>query len=712
MELFRKVIIFALLASGLAGCQLTEEDKKNLEKANVNLEKVAIAPLISFPAENKTVDKAIEVIVDIDTSVNYTSLALLVDGKEVAVDSEAPYEFTWDPYFWSENTEATFLIRAITEEGTLLRSEIRTVRIGSDVYSQMSLLSPTANSELRNINSTEVSWTTHSGAARYDYRINGSEFSTTGTSAITQLPQIGDYSMSIRAIDILGNKGQWSDEQTITLAPPTSPVLYSSAPVAAENDWLVSLNWSGELISSELQIATDVSFTSILENETLVVDTYLASLATGIYYVRTRTTNEFGHVSDWSDVKTLDVGLFSQKVDMNTYGVWSNEDAPVDFVIEDEHLVVTARKSNESDGSGDDFYVSKVDLQGNELWGKSYKPQMNSPKSIALTSSGYVLPGSGTNWRDGKVIALSDLGNQLWLTSYNSSEDLAAGDHGTFTQQRLENIVEVSPNKYVALQRTLDCIYTGPAYDWGGRPSSCPSENIENKVKFIDRSGDVPVITDHQVAQPASGKYDSFTQLLLTDSGLYAAGRYTAANDSSQDSSDDGFTPSASTSGAVLLKLRKTDGTIISTRTAGGIKGSSLTSIAETKAGDIVVGYNYYNAAVTSTFKLDGGSDSKIVGYQKNAQVVADPNGDGYITLAQGRHVDDYYLTRYNESNERVGESKRLSQCFRELRAKKIKSHPKHGIVILGTDKWGSGYGDTHTVYFNLTDDFKYACPE
>ena len=712
MDFYKKILLFTAFAGLLSGCELTEDDKKNLDKASVNLEKVAIAPLISFPAENKNIENIIEVIVDIDTSVQYKSLALLVDGKEIAIDVEAPYEFTWDPYFWSENTEATFLIRAVTEDDNLLRSEIRTVQIDSNVRNQIKYLTPTPNQIFKNTQSTNISWAARTGASNYEYRVNDTTYNTTSTTESIALSQVGNYSLAVRAIDAQGHKGQWSDEQTISLASPDAPVLYSSSPIAATNNWLVQLNWSGSLISSELQIATDTNFTSVLENEELSVNTYLASLVTGIYYARTRTTNEFGHVSDWSDVNTLEVGLFSQKVDMNTYGGWSNEDAPVDFVIEDEHLVVTARTSNESDGSGDDFYVSKVDLQGNEIWGKSYKPQMNSPKSIALTSSGYVLPGSGTNWSDGKVMALDDLGNQEWQATYRSSEDLNAGEYGTYTRERINNIIEISVNKFVALQSTTNCTYTGPADQWGHRPATCPS--VENIIKTIDHTGGGdPVITDHQVVQPDSGKYDSFTQLLLTDSGLYVAGRYTADNDSSQDSSDDSFTPSASASGAVLLKLSQTDGSILSTRTAGGIKDSSLTSIAETKAGDIVVGFSNYYVGVASTFKANSSeTESTIEGSMHYSQVVADPSGNGYVMLAQHRNNDNYLLTRYDESNNQVGDSIYLTQCFNQLRVAKIKSHPKHGIVILGTDKWGSSYSDTHTVYFNLTDDFKYACPE
>ena len=711
MEFLKKTLSFVAITGLLTGCQITEEEKEKLEQAGENLEKIASAPFIAYPAENDTIEQSDEVRLLIDDSVDYKSMALIVDGIEVAVDEEAPYEFQWDPYYWSENEKATLIIRAITAGDNLLRSEVRTVAIGQNVHNLVKITDPINGQVYRNINSTDIAWNARVGAESYDVRVNGVTFNTVLTSANIDLPSIGDYSVSVRAINGQGNQGKWSDVSTLSLAIPSAPNLYNSAPVAGENDWQVSFNWSGALTSSEIQIATDVNFTSILESEELEASAYSTSLVTGRYYVRTRTKNEFGYISQWSDVKILKLGLFSNKIDVANYG-YDQADAPVDFVIEDEGIVITARNSNENDGSSDDFYVSKVNLQGEELWEKSYKPQMNNPKTIAKTSNGYVLPGIGTSWRDGKAIALDELGNQSWLSSYSSVEDLSSGEHGIYTHERIENIIEVSPSKYVALQRTLNCIYTGPVNDWGGRPSSCPSENIENKVKFIDRSGDAPVITDYQVAQPASGKYDQFSQLLLTDSGLYAAGRYTAANDSSHDSSSDDFTPSTSASGAVLLKLDKTDGSIISTRTAGGIKDSVLTSIAETKSGDIVVGYNSYYAAVTSTFKSDGNSDSKIDGSQKYVQVVSDPNSNGYITLAQHRNVDDYYLTRYNESNDKVGESQRLSQCFRELRAKKIKSHPKHGVVVLGTDKWGSSYGDTHTVYFNVTEDFKYLCPE
>ena len=712
MDFLKKTLSFVILAGLLTGCQLTEEEKEKLEQAGENLEKIAVAPYISYPAENSTIHAATAIRLDVDESVEYKSMALLVDGIEVAVDDEAPYGFQWDPYYWSNNAKATFIIRAITAGGNLLRSEVRTLEIGGNVHNLVKVTNPSDGQILQNVNSTDISWSARAGAVSYDYKVNGVTYSTDQTTASIDLPMIGNYSMSVRAIDNQGHKGLWSDESRLTLAIPAAPSIYNSDPVAGENDWQVQFNWNGALESSELQIATDLNFTSLLENENITTSSYTASLVTGIYYTRVRTKNEFGYVSQWSDVNTVELGLFSTKIDIHTYGGFSNEDAPVDFVIEDGSLVIIARQSNESDGSGDDFYVSKVNLQGEVSWGKSYKPQMNNPKAISKTSTGYVLPGSGTSWGDGKVIALDDLGNQSWLTSYNSSEDLAAGEHGISTQERIENIIEVSPDKFVALQRTLNCIYTGPVNEWGYRPSSCPSENIENKVKFIDRSGDAPVVSDHLIPQPVSGKYDQFTQLLLTDSGLYAAGRYTAANGSSQDSSADDFTPSVSTSGAVLLKLSKVDASITSTRTAVGIRDSSLTSIAETQSGDIVVGYNSYYAAVVSIFKADGSSDSKIEGSQKYAQVVADPNGNGYITLAQHRSVDDYYLTRYNESNVKVGESKRLSQCFRDLRAKKIKSHPKHGLVILGTDKWGSSYSDTHTVYFNVTENFQYLCPE
>ncbi len=705
MDFLKKTLSFVIFTGLLTGCQLTEEEKEKLEQAGENLEKIAVAPAISFPAENDTIYKATAIRLDVDNSVSYKSMALVVDGIEVDVDYEAPYEFHWDPYFWSENQKSTFIIRAITAGDNLLRSDILTLPIGNDVHNLVRITNPLDSSVIRNVNTTDISWNARAGAVSYDYKVNGVTYSTDQTMASIDLPVIGSYAVSVRGVNSQGYKGKWSDESRLTLAIPAAPSIYNSDPVASENDWQVQFNWSGALASSELQIATDINFTSLLESEDLATTSYSASLVAGIYYARVRTTNEFGYISQWSDVSTVELGLFSTKIDIAKYG-YDQTDAPIDFVISDDELLIASRRSPNSDGSGDDFYVSKVDFHGVEIWGASFDGLGQSPRSISKTSEGSILTASGLSWNDGKLIAIDDQGNQQWHETIDSILYPDVGEFGGFTHERVEAITEVSAGKFVALKRKYNCIYKNESRSW----TSCPTHVSE--IVLIERDGEVSNISISQIAQPASGKYDSFTQLLLTDTGLYAAGRYTAANDSSQDSSADGYTPSASTSGAVLLKLSKTDGSIISTRTAGGIKDSSLTSIAETQSGDIVVGYNSYYAAVTSTFKADGSLDSKIDGSQRYAQVVADPNGDGYITLAQHRNVDDYYLTRYNEANVKVGESKRLSQCFNKLRAKKMKSHPKHGVVILGTDKWGSSYDDTHTVFFNVTENFKYLCPE
>lgn len=712
MDFLKKTLSFVIFTGLLTGCQLTEEEKEKLEQAGENLEKIASAPYIAYPAENNTVTDLEFIRLVVDDSVAYKSMALLVDGIEVAVDEEAPYEFQWDPYYWSENEKATFIIRAVTADGNLLRSEIRTVIIGENVHNLVRVTNPVDGQVLRNVNTTDISWNARAGAVSYDYKVNGVTYSTDQTTASIDLPEVGSYAVSVRGVNRQGYKGKWSDESRLTLAIPSAPSIYNSDPVAGQNHWQVQFNWNEALTSSELQIATDINFTSMLENENLTASSYEASLVTGIYYTRVRTTNEFGYVSQWSDVNTLGLGLFSKQIDMHTYGGWDRQDNPVDFLIEDESLVITARSSNESDGTGDDFYVAKVTLQGLESWGKSYHNQIRNPKTIAKTSSGYVLPGNGTQWRDGKALSIDSYGNQQWLQFYTSEVGLDIDGNDTYTSERVNNIIEVTANKFVVLQQTTNCTYTGPVDKWGYRPATCPSDVVEHKIQLIDRSGDAPVITEHQIAQPASGKYDQFTQLLLTDSGLYAAGRYTAANGSSQDSSADDFTPSVSTSGAVLLKLSKVDASITSTRTAGGIKDSSLTSIAETKSGDIVVGYNNYYAAVASIFKADGSLDSKIDGSQKYAQVIADPNGEGYVMLAQDRNGSKSYLTRYNGDNDKVGASTVLSQCFSQLKVNKIKSHPKHGLVILGTEQLAFSSSDTRTVFFNVTSNFNYACPE
>lgn len=703
MELFKKILVLTLSISTLAGCQLTDDEKNKLDKANANLEKVAIAPLITFPAVNDKVEKPVDVRVDIDESVTYKSVSLLIDGENIATDLEPPYNFSWDPYFWSDRDQATLMIRAVTAEDVLLRSEVLTVRIGSFIQNQIQITQPTANQEFQNIDSTNIEWTAKSGATRYDYRIDSTSASTTATSAAISLPALGDYLLSVRATDAQGHTGQWSDGQMVSLVVPNSPTVQVAEAIAIDSGWQVDFSWSGGLVSTELQIAADISFNSLLDTYTLDTNTHTESLVTGVYYARARTSNTFDQVSDWSEVQTLTLGLFAGKVDMATQG-WDNSDSPVDFVINNDDLVIAASAGDFGDTTSD-YYVTKVDLQGNKAWGKSFSNKLAFPRSIKKTSTGYVLASSGKAWNDAGILAVSENGGFQWSNEYQHTEDSIG-----YNRETVSNIVEVAADQYVALQTTENCTYTGEADKWGNRSSTCPSENVEYKVKHIDKLGNGHTETDNAVVQPNSGKYDNFSQLLLTDSGLYATGRYTASNDSSSDSSSDGYTPSVGASGAVLLKLNKVDGSILSDHTAGGVTGS-LTGITETLAGNIAVGYSNSYSAVASIFNADDSTGSVINGSMSNAQVVADPIKGGFVMLAQPRNSNSYLLTRYDEYNIQVGSSTYLNQCFRELRVMKIHSHPKHGIVILGTDKSGSSY-DTHTVFFNVSSDFKYVCPE
>jgi hypothetical protein len=213
MEFFKKTLSFVAITSLLTGCQITEEEKEKLEQAGENLEKIASAPFIAYPAENDKIVRSGEVRLLIDDSVEYKSMALIVDGIEVAVDEEAPYEFQWDPYYWSENEKATLIIRAITAGDNLLRSEVRTVEIGENVHNLVKVINPVNGQIFRNINSTDISWNSRAGAESYDVQVNGVTFNTDLTSSTIDLPSIGDYSVSVRAINAQGNQGSRQSRQ-------------------------------------------------------------------------------------------------------------------------------------------------------------------------------------------------------------------------------------------------------------------------------------------------------------------------------------------------------------------------------------------------------------------------------------------------------------------------------------------------------------------
>ena len=706
-------------AISLGGCELTDEEKDKLEQTGNNIEKVALKPTIASPGEEATLFDTTDIRINIDATVPHKSVTLLIDGQEIATDSEAPFEFNWDPYFWSKDKKAnvteeeqeqarvaTILVTALTEGGAFLRSDVRSIKLSEGLKDAIAFTAPASNQAFQNTNQINLAWTTRAGAVSYDYQLNNEQIvSTANTSATLTLEETGSYQLKVRATNGLGFTGAWSTPRTFDINIPNSPTLGNPVANKSGNEWQASFSWSGAQVSSELQIATDQGFNSIVDTLPTDALTVAENLPAGVYFARVRTVNEFGHVSAWSTAKEISVGLFAHKIDMATRG-WNTGDYPIEFVLNDNDTVILASRSNHGDGSGDDFYVSKVGFDGKTISGKSYINNASSPTAITKSKNGYLLVGAAkSSWSDRTIFEISESGTKLWQQNIIHELDL---DASTKTSERVDGAVQLSDNTYAFINTTYNYNITGPQNDWGSYPTTLDSK--EFKVSVLDRSTATLQITTHTISNSGSGSYDYLNKLLLTDSGLYAAGRYTASNDSGPDNSADSYTPTASDSGAFLVTMDKTDGSITSYKTGGGISNSSVSNLIELTNGEITVSYNDYYTGATTTFASNANTSiSKLdntIGYSK---VAADPNG-GYFMVGTSRSNDKKsIISRYNAENQRIGPAHIFNSCFYDLDIKAIKHHPTYGLIALGTD--GTSYSNKYTVLFNITDNFDYLCP-
>jgi hypothetical protein len=883
-------LIPLISAISLGGCELTDSDKKKLDKAGENLEKVALAPTINSPGESATIFDVTDIRIGTDTTVPHASVSLLIDGQKIATDNEAPFEFSWDPYFWSKDKQgalsaeeqieaqvATISVTALTEGEAFLRSDVRNIKLSDTLKDSISFTAPASNQDFQNTNQVNIAWTPRASAVKYEYQVNNEDVITTvdthaaltlentggyqlkvratndlgftgawssplsfnivtpdapafnsvsaqvdngwqvnfswenaslsselqvasdqafnkvidtlssTTQTISQnypdgnyfvrarttneyshtsswsnvkaftinntiaiisptsnqsfqnkssidlawtsrpgaisyeyqlnnepavsinntlttlnVNSIATYSVKARAINNLGYTGTWSATHTFNLNIPNSPVLNKPTASNSENGLEASFSWTGAQISSELQIATDQGFNSIVDTLPTNALTITESLPAGIYYARVRTTNEFGHVSLWSTVKEINMGLFAHKIDMATYG-WDTTDRPIDFEINEDNAVILATASDHGDASGDQFYLSKVGFDGETKWDAWFGNISSYAKAISKTEDGYLLLGSAKNYSGYTIFEANEAGTKLWQETIPNEIDL---DASTRTRELIDGAVQLSDNTYAFINTTYNYTITGPQESWGGYPSTL--DNKEFKVSILDRSTEPAQITSHIISNPGNGSYDYLNKLLLTDSGLYAAGRYTASNDTGPDSSADSYT--ASDSGAFLVTMDKADGSITSHKTGGGISEANVSNLIELTNGDITVSYNSYYTGASTTFASNANTSiSKLDNTIKNSKIASEPNG-GYFMVGTSKTNDKKsIISRYNAENQRISGPHTFNSCFYDLDITSIKYHPDYGLIALGTD--GTKYSNKYTVLFNITDDFDYLCP-
>ncbi len=196
----------------LTGCNLTAEDRDRIDSAEDNLQKVALDPKILQPSNDETISGVVDVIVDVDDSVEYDKVTLQVGTVVVGTLTEAPYTFSLDTYFLADQEKVTLLAKAYMVDGNVLRSDVVSVAIDDTAAGSLQITSPAQGETFPKNADVTVAWTALASASSYEYQIDdGTIVETQETSISVTFDEIAKHTVRIRAKNADGERGVWTE---------------------------------------------------------------------------------------------------------------------------------------------------------------------------------------------------------------------------------------------------------------------------------------------------------------------------------------------------------------------------------------------------------------------------------------------------------------------------------------------------------------------
>ncbi len=220
----------ALLVSALAlsGCELTDEEKEKLDNAAVDLQQLADQIIITYPAKDSEISNSmITVRADIPASAQAQEVRLLVDGIEIAKDSDgAPWEIQWPAYYFADGGKHTLLLKTITGEGNEVRNnEQFQVTVKEEANEALSFEEGINSSTIQDQDSLHISFVAFEGAISYEILIDG-ELITTDTAELElNNLNVGTHTVQYRALHDGIENTPFSDEITFEVLPATLPTI-------------------------------------------------------------------------------------------------------------------------------------------------------------------------------------------------------------------------------------------------------------------------------------------------------------------------------------------------------------------------------------------------------------------------------------------------------------------------------------------------------
>lgn len=421
-----KGILYSVFFSSLllSGCELTDTEKEKLDNAAEDLQQLADQIIITNPAKNSTIESSwVTVRADIPSSVNASEVKLLVDGIEVAKDSNgAPWEIQWPAYYFADGNLHTLLLKTVTEDGIEIRNnEQFQITVSPKANSALSFSPGIDGLEIQEANSHIVSFAPFEGATHYEVSYNDKSVVTTNTNVELTGLGVGAHQIKYRALTDQITNSPFSNEITLTVVPPSLPVLNEATVENTEGSYQVTLSWQSETTDNQYEVFWGPVSNPVSIGTTNETSYQISNLELGNYGYFLQKTNSLGQKSDTSPTLPVDVGVFRTQLG------GSKDDRAHQIISSNQggYLVRASTASYEISTilDGTDDWIIRLDNNGKVIKEAVFNAPGRNRFSDILESNDGSIYLAGNNWdtQEALLLKLNSNLEKEWEISYKPS---------------------------------------------------------------------------------------------------------------------------------------------------------------------------------------------------------------------------------------------------------------------------------------------------
>jgi len=305
--LFTPALLVAALS--ISGCELTLDEKEKLDNAAADLQKLADQIIITYPAKDSEVsDSIVTVRADIPASAQAQEVRLLVDGIEVAKDSDgAPWEIQWPAYLFADGGKHTLLLKTVTGEGNEVRNnEQFQLTISEQANKALTFEEGINGRAIQDQGSLSFTFTEFEGASGYEILIDGDYdnllISNTAEIELNNL-NVGNHTVQYRVLHERLDSTPFSEEISFEVLPATLPTI--NEPVIDGVN--TSISWEAISEGDSYEVFWGPIGGSQRLGTTIETSYTISELGFGDFEWAIRRTNPLGQKSEMSSLETIEL---------------------------------------------------------------------------------------------------------------------------------------------------------------------------------------------------------------------------------------------------------------------------------------------------------------------------------------------------------------------------------------------------------------------